>query len=179
MSKKRMNSPENYKFDCKPAVKDGIYCVTVRIMPEDVSRKRRKDFNNMLKNVFFDRRLYNCHHKIPLHLGGTNDPDNLVLMNKREHNMLHKYIIEPQIKGLMKGQTRDIMLPVMESDTFDFSSDKFAHFLDVYTERYGSYPELRKYMKEIKTKPAKKPVFSEVDVDTLRAKTISEKYRNR
>jgi hypothetical protein len=35
---------------------------------------------------------FDAHHIVPLTLGGTNDPNNLVLVNKSMHEEIHDYI---------------------------------------------------------------------------------------
>ncbi len=94
----------------------------------------------------YDGKKNNFHHKIPLQLGGNNSPENVVIMKKSEHEILHDYIIKPQIERLRKGELRTIMLPVMRGEYFDFSSPDFQIFLREFAKCNPIYPELRQYM---------------------------------
>lgn len=142
MSSKKIT---NYAFKPKCEYKDGVVYLYVRIVPDEIRRERRKEYNKNHKKTHSP--LYNIHHKIPLMLGGDNLDDNLIVMWRREHEMLHRYIIDPQIAGMKKGEIRKIMLPVMEGSFFSFSSPEFRHFIKKFVETREMESDLSIYMK--------------------------------
>ena len=142
----------NYRFDPQPFIKDGVCYAKVRLVPDEVKRQLRHEFNSMDKGCFeldgiYDHKKHNFHHQIPLQLGGKNSTDNLVIMNKTEHDILHKCIINPQVYKMMKGEIRTIMLPVVQGGSlFELSSTEFHHFLTEFFKMYPVYQELRPYI---------------------------------
>lgn len=61
---------------------------------------------------------YNVHHIKPLDDGGDNRFDNLVLMRAHpEHEAIHRYL-DPQLKGLERGQSRTVRLPMPEAGAY-------------------------------------------------------------
>ena len=61
---------------------------------------------------------YNVHHIKPLDDGGDNRFDNLVLMRAHpEHESIHRYL-DPQLKGLERGQSRTVQLPMPEAGAY-------------------------------------------------------------
>jgi len=55
---------------------------------------------------------FNVHHIKPLDDGGDNRFDNLVLMRAHpNHEAIHRYL-DPQLKGLQIGQSRQVSLPM-------------------------------------------------------------------
>lgn len=69
---------------------------------------------------------YNVHHKLPIHGGGSNSFDNLILIDKASHQSIHDYI-DPQIQTrdqygtvvlIGKGQSRRIKLPSPPGNVF-------------------------------------------------------------
>lgn len=146
-----MSSDRNYrKFLSQARVKNGVYYAFVKLVPQEERRALRYEFENVKKKPHSS--LYDYHHKIPLSLGGDNSQGNLVLMLKYEHTLLHKYIIDPQIKDLSEGEYRRIMLPVMNERVFSFSSDSFRHFLKEFSKMGLSRIELYDYMDTIGTR---------------------------
>ena len=77
--------------------------------PEEV-HALRKAFNSV-KHELLDHhpRGYEFHHIIPLSMGGTNDPTNIVLCEKRLHRIIHQFIDE---QGEVTGVARRI-IPVL------------------------------------------------------------------
>lgn len=64
---------------------------------------------------------YNVHHIKPLDDGGDNRFDNLVLMRAHpEHEAIHRYL-DPQLKGLDRGQSRTVRLPMPEAGAYRYS----------------------------------------------------------
>ncbi len=59
------------------------------------------------KGVFFN---YQIHHIIPLGLGGTSNPENIVLILEETHEKIHK-CIDKQIPILKPGEEATIRLP--------------------------------------------------------------------
>ncbi len=108
-------------------VKNNVFYVYTELTPRYIRKERREDFN------FSDKKhyglLYNYHHIIPLSIGGTNRKENIILMLRTEHELLHKFIIDPQIKSMIPGKKKRIMLPVMNGEFFSLLSDEFKCFL--------------------------------------------------
>ena len=40
------------------------------------------------------KRIYHNHHKIPKHMGGSNDPENIIKLTPRQHALAHKKLYE-------------------------------------------------------------------------------------
>jgi hypothetical protein len=58
---------------------------------------------------------FEVHHIMPVRFGGTNDYDNLALVNPDLHKLLH-VIIDSQLNGLRHiSEYRNIRLPYMQS----------------------------------------------------------------
>ena len=145
---------ESYKPEEPRFTIDGGVCYALfKIAPEAARQEIRQEFNDMLKKPHPSYCGY--HHKIPVYFGGDNSPDNLVLMPFTDHEMLHKYIIEPQVKGMRKDEVRQVMLPVMDREFFSFASDNFKQFLVKFKERGFYGKELNSYMKMIETRAYK------------------------
>lgn len=51
------------------------------------------------------------HHKHPLGGGGSNEFTNLVIMTRRDHEKMNKEVFDPQLKGIVEGETREILVP--------------------------------------------------------------------
>jgi hypothetical protein len=61
---------------------------------------------------------YNVHHIKPLDDGGDNRFDNLVLLPARpQHEAIHRYL-DPQLKGLERGEARPVRLPMIEAGAY-------------------------------------------------------------
>ena len=61
---------------------------------------------------------YNVHHIKPLDDGGDNRFDNLVLMRAHpEHESIHRYL-DPQLRGLERGESRTVRLPMPEAGAY-------------------------------------------------------------
>jgi hypothetical protein len=61
---------------------------------------------------------YNVHHIKPLDDGGDNRFDNLVLLRAHPtHEAIHRYL-DPQLKGLEVGQSRQVGLPMPEPGAY-------------------------------------------------------------
>lgn len=61
---------------------------------------------------------YNVHHIKPLDDGGDNRFDNLVLLPARpQHEAIHRYL-DPQLKGLERGEARQVRLPMIEAGAY-------------------------------------------------------------
>lgn len=69
---------------------------------------------------------YNVHHIKPLDDGGDNRFDNLVLMRAHpEHESIHRYL-DPQLKGLERGESRTVRLPLPEAGAYRRSEPQSA-----------------------------------------------------
>lgn len=61
---------------------------------------------------------YNVHHIKPLDDGGDNRFDNLVLLRAHpEHEAIHRYL-DPQLRGLERGQSRTVRLPMPDAGAY-------------------------------------------------------------
>jgi|SRR5579859_5484499 len=61
---------------------------------------------------------YNVHHIKPLDDGGDNRFNNLVLLPARpQHEAIHRYL-DPQLKGLERGESRRVRLPMIEAGAY-------------------------------------------------------------
>lgn len=61
---------------------------------------------------------YNVHHIKPLDDGGDNRFDNLVLLPARpQHEAIHRYL-DPQLRGLERGEERRVRLPMIEAGAY-------------------------------------------------------------
>ena len=61
-----------------------------------------------------DLHTYQTHHILPVSLGGTNDFDNLSLVERQMHAYIHE-ILSSQTKGMLAGTTRKILIPYQTS----------------------------------------------------------------
>lgn len=80
-----------------------------------------------------DKKLFDTHHILGLSLGGQNIPENLVLMRREEHEILHKYFIDPQVADMKIGEGRLIFLPV----SYDLRSRSFLQYAEFMASYYG------------------------------------------
>lgn len=61
---------------------------------------------------------YNVHHIRPLDDGGDNRFDNLVLLPARpQHEAIHRYL-DPQLRGLERGEARQVRLPMIPTGAY-------------------------------------------------------------
>lgn len=81
-----------------------------------------------------DKKLFDTHHILGLSLGGQNIPENLVLMRRDEHAILHKYFIDPQVADMKVGESRLIFLPV----SYDLRSRSFLQYAEFMASYYGA-----------------------------------------
>jgi len=128
----------------RTVIKDGICYAYVTLVSPERKAQLRREFNDTAKKPH--NLLLNYHHKVPLSLGGDNSQGNIVLMPKKEHEILHKYIISPQVEGLEEHTIKRIMLPVMRDHFFSFDSDDFRHFLKEFSKTEYYTMELHEYM---------------------------------
>lgn len=55
---------------------------------------------------------WNTHHKLSVYGGGTNDFSNLLLIKRAPyHDMIHYHLINPQVQGMKRGETRKVVIP--------------------------------------------------------------------
>ncbi len=91
----------------------------------DLARLRRKE---LLDAGFKEKEVdqmaqgrtpngFNTHHKHPIGGGGTNDYANLVLINRHDHELIHKHQ-DPQLNDISKGQTRTILAAMPEGNVY-------------------------------------------------------------
>ena len=90
---------------------------------------------HILKKLHINPKKYGCHHIIPVSVGGTNDPDNIVIMERDQHQILHDNYIDPQLQGLEEGQTRVILLP----KNYDLHSVDFQLYDKLLADRVTKY----------------------------------------
>lgn len=81
-----------------------------------------------------DKKKFATHHIFGLSLGGTNAPENLVLMKRDEHAILHKYFIDPQVEDLKVGESRLIFLPV----SYNLRSKSFLKYAEFMASYFGA-----------------------------------------
>lgn len=87
-------------------------------------KEERAFFKNRVKKAFLHWLYYkglipwkelpsflDVHHKHPLGGGGSNEFTNLVIMVRRDHEKMNREIIEPQLRGIQEGETREITVP--------------------------------------------------------------------
>ena len=128
----------------KCETKNGVFFVYAELIPHNLRQKRRNDFNATIKQKHDPQ--YNYHHKIPLSIGGSNSKSNVILMPKVEHELLHKYIIDPQIESMVPRRQKRIMLPIMDGPVFSLLSDNFKVFLKRFEKTGADCSEIRKYI---------------------------------
>lgn len=54
---------------------------------------------------------YNVHHKHPIHGGGRNVFENLILMPIKPHDELHHKVMDPQVKNMQSGDSKMVWIP--------------------------------------------------------------------
>ncbi|MCQ2966024.1 MAG: HNH endonuclease [Alphaproteobacteria bacterium] len=54
---------------------------------------------------------YNVHHKHPIHGGGHNVFENLILMPIKPHDELHHKVMDPQVKNMQSGDSKMVWIP--------------------------------------------------------------------
>lgn len=92
-----------------------VFQTIKRIHPNDV-KKLRSDFSDNFsqqfrREIWCDAPLEaECHHIVPLALGGRNNRANLVLIEPKLHQFVH-VVISRQIGALQYGQEKKIKLP--------------------------------------------------------------------
>lgn len=69
----------------------------------------KTDINRMKRGIGV--KGYNVHHKLPIHGGGTNDFSNLILVPVFPHDQIHQDVMNPQVSGMVAGETRSILVP--------------------------------------------------------------------
>ena len=82
-----------------------------------VNSRKNRGLNKKALKENGDNNYYEKHHIIPKCIGGTDDEDNLVLLNFREHVIAHELLnrIHPENKKLMKALTRMLTCEVDEN----------------------------------------------------------------
>ena len=96
-------------------------------------KEERAFFKNRVKKAFLHWLYYkglipwkelpsflDIHHKHPLGGGGNNEFTNLVIMVRRDHEKMNREIIEPQLRGIREGETREITVPWWNSEKGEF-----------------------------------------------------------
>ena len=54
---------------------------------------------------------YNVHHKLPIHGGGQNVFENLILMPIKPHDELHHKVMDPQVAQMQTGESKKVVIP--------------------------------------------------------------------
>ncbi len=54
---------------------------------------------------------YNVHHKLPIHGGGQNVFENLILMPVKPHDELHHTVMDPQVAQMQTGDSKKVVIP--------------------------------------------------------------------
>lgn len=62
---------------------------------------------------------YNVHHKMAIHGGGKNEFSNFILTPNFPHDQWHKDIMDPQLLGIKKGETRKVLIPWTDDMIYD------------------------------------------------------------
>lgn len=96
-------------------------------------KEERVFFKNRVKKAFLQWLYYkgvlpwkelpsflDVHHKHPLGGGGDNNFSNLVIMVRRDHEKMNREIIEPQLRGIQEGETREIEVPWWQSERGEY-----------------------------------------------------------
>lgn len=111
----------------------------VKMISSEERQKRRKEYKSRKMSIVpsSEKENYNTHHIIPLQLGGLNVYDNLIIMDKTEHNFIHTYIIDPQIKDKNVGQKFVLAIPCMKGlKRYSMKTPEFYKFLQMFKKRY-------------------------------------------
>lgn len=70
---------------------------------------------------------WNTHHKLSVYGGGTNDFSNLLLIKRAPyHDMIHYHLINPQVQGMKRGETRKVVIP-NPSESIYVPPQQFKH----------------------------------------------------
>lgn len=111
--------------DCKHSLNQNQKCKQINYTKNSTKQKEeRAFFKNRVKKAFLHWLYYkglipwkelpsflDVHHKHPLGGGGSNEFTNLVIMVRRDHEKMNREIIEPQLRGIQEGETREITVP--------------------------------------------------------------------
>lgn len=68
---------------------------------------------------------YQVHHIIPIKLGGSNELNNLCIVDAETHTMLHRFIYQPLLEKLREGETAFVKLPLFERVLYKEDRDRF------------------------------------------------------
>ena len=120
--------------DCKHSLNQNQKCKQITYTKNSTKQKEeRAFFKNRVKKAFLHWLYYkglipwkelpsflDIHHKHPLGGGGSNEFTNLVIMVRRDHEKMNREIIEPQLRGIREGETREITVPWWNSEKEEF-----------------------------------------------------------
>jgi len=132
-----------------------VWYVEAKRIPYDVVSGLEHDYRQ-ISDKYGDSQ-YGCYHKIPLYIGGDNSESNLVRMTKKEHILLLRDIINPQIEkmhdfylnndGKRQNSAYTIVLPAMNGKGYSLDSFDFSNFLAVFPKETGITlsPDLKNY----------------------------------
>lgn len=79
---------------------------------------------------------FTVHHVVPLSYGGSNDFSNLILVEKKLHNNLHKFIYDAYLSGKQVGE--EFLLSIPEFTLVSFYSD-YKIILNEYIDKFNKY----------------------------------------
>lgn len=124
--------------------------VQVQKRPPEMTKILRQQFKDwkLSKALPFDTNLYSYHHIIGLSVGGSNNCSNLIVMEKTNHELLHRRYLDPQTRNLKEGGEALLLLPV----SYDLQSEEFKMYDKLYKEMmsrefYQSWKEARLWEK--------------------------------
>jgi len=80
---------------------------------------------------------WSCHHKIPIHGGGSNEFRNLILLPKELHIAVHNYIDTFTILAYKPGETHNIPIPMFEGQIYNAKKENIK-----YTPVTGPLPKV-------------------------------------
>ena len=93
----------------------------------------RKKFKalHILQKLHLDTEKYACHHIIGLSLGGDSRQSNIMIMDRRQHELLHYRYLDPQTKYLRARQSQFILIPTV----YDMNSKEFKMYDAIFREK--------------------------------------------
>lgn len=122
-------------------------------------KENRAFFKNRVKKAFLHWLYYkgvlpwkelpsflDVHHKHPIGGGGTNDFSNLVIITKRQHNLINRTVIDPQLEGIREGETRNIRVPDWEGYVDWADIDDYLHEIGMWRRLARNAPRIDSHL---------------------------------
>lgn len=115
-----------------------------------LQKEERAFFKNRVKKAFIQWLYYkkllpweelpsflDVHHKHPLGGGGDSSFSNLVILPRRDHEKMNREVIDPQLRGIVEGETREIIVPWWDDSYVDWFN--IRKYIDELERSHGRF----------------------------------------